>query len=201
MKNEELKIKDREVRKSIILSAAKKVFAAKPFDKVSMQEIAQEAGFAKSSIYNYYPNQETLFLEVALYDGVKLKNELSSIICESDYMDCGFILNAVIDYFMEHDSLLRIVSLVLQHGNLNPESIERMTLFNRNTLELFDIVFKKMGYKGDVRLLSHTLNSMLNGILITYKKSPGKSESEKGRHMKRIAEQFKKMCICLIENQ
>jgi len=45
-----LREQERGVRRNLIMDAAERVFATKPFDKVSMSEIAEEAGMATSSI-------------------------------------------------------------------------------------------------------------------------------------------------------
>ena len=61
-----LKQQEREIREDLIIDAARTVFGTKTYDKVSMQEIANAAGIAKSSIYTYFKNQEALFVEAAL---------------------------------------------------------------------------------------------------------------------------------------
>lgn len=75
-----LKDQERETRKNLILDAAEKVFAVKLYNAVSMQEIADEAGLAKSSIYTYFPTQEVLFVEVVLRDADILFKELERIL-------------------------------------------------------------------------------------------------------------------------
>jgi hypothetical protein len=66
-------------------------------------------------------------------------------------------------------------------------------------MDLFDQIFKTMDYKGDVRLLSHTLFAALSGIMISYKKYPGRSDEEIMNHMKKIGRNVKKMLVSLIE--
>lgn len=58
----DLKMQDKELRKNIIMDAAERVFANKPYDKVNIREIAKEAGMATSSIYTYFPNQRCFSL-------------------------------------------------------------------------------------------------------------------------------------------
>ena len=40
----QMKTREREDRKNMIIDAAERVFSNKPFNKVSMREIAEEAG-------------------------------------------------------------------------------------------------------------------------------------------------------------
>jgi AcrR family transcriptional regulator len=58
-----LRLKERQIRMDLIIDAAQQVFAVRPYDKVSMKEIAEEAGISAASIYTYFTNQEALFTE------------------------------------------------------------------------------------------------------------------------------------------
>lgn len=49
-----------------ILDAALRLFLAKGFDLVSTDQIAQEAGVSKATVYAYFPSKEELFSEVIL---------------------------------------------------------------------------------------------------------------------------------------
>ncbi|MDR3569573.1 MAG: helix-turn-helix domain containing protein [Syntrophobacteraceae bacterium] len=53
-----------------MIDAAERVFASKPFDEVSMRDIASEAGISHATIYRYFPDQQTLFVD-ALVRGVE----------------------------------------------------------------------------------------------------------------------------------
>jgi TetR/AcrR family transcriptional regulator len=72
----ELKAREREVRRDLIIDAARKAFGQNTYDKVSMQEIARAAGIAKSSIYTYFKNQEALFVEATYRDTTTFINAL-----------------------------------------------------------------------------------------------------------------------------
>jgi len=47
-------------RESILHTAAK-LFARKPFHEVLMDEVAEQAGIAKGTVYRYFPNKDNLF--------------------------------------------------------------------------------------------------------------------------------------------
>src|SRR3954452_19965820 len=51
-------------RRQQILDAATKVFAAKGFHRTTIREIAQEAGIADGTIYNYFANKDALLLGI-----------------------------------------------------------------------------------------------------------------------------------------
>lgn len=66
----DLKDRERKNRKNLMIDAAERVFASKPFDEVSMRDIASEAGISHATIYRYFPDQQTLFVD-ALVRGVE----------------------------------------------------------------------------------------------------------------------------------
>ncbi|MGP8003291.1 MAG: TetR/AcrR family transcriptional regulator [Smithella sp.] len=188
-----LKDQERETRKNLILDAAEKVFAVKLYNAVSMQEIADEAGLAKSSIYTYFPTQEVLFVEVVLRDADILFKELERILEGKKKTDLGKMINAFLDFFSEREAFFRMSSQFMLYGNISHESIEKLNPITRRMLDIFDQLFLRLEYKGNVRILSHTLFAALSGILIAYRKYPGRSEEDIRKHMKRIGENIREM--------
>jgi AcrR family transcriptional regulator len=53
-----------EARKTQILDAATKVFAEKGFTRATVKDVAQEAGIANGTIYNYFENKTALLLGI-----------------------------------------------------------------------------------------------------------------------------------------
>ena len=62
----DLKANEKKARQDVIIDAAERVFAVKPFSKVSIRDIAREAGISHASIYRYFPDQQSLFVEAFL---------------------------------------------------------------------------------------------------------------------------------------
>lgn len=60
------KEREKEQRRNDIINAAKKLFIGKDFDEVSMDEIAEEVGLGKSTLYLYFKNKEALYFAVVL---------------------------------------------------------------------------------------------------------------------------------------
>jgi len=58
-----------EFRNAEILEAARKVFAQKGFSDASVEDIAQEAGLAKGTLYLYYPSKHAIYW-AALQNGL-----------------------------------------------------------------------------------------------------------------------------------
>ncbi len=52
-------------KRQAVVAAAAQVFLEHGYDSASMDAIAQVAGVSKQTVYNHFPNKETLFAEVA----------------------------------------------------------------------------------------------------------------------------------------
>ena len=182
-----LKSMERENRISLILDAAEKVFTDRPFDKVSMQEIADEAGIAKSSIYTYFTNQESLFVEAAVRNVSILIEKMTEANKSSADVDAESIINIFIDFFAEHDAFFRMMTTLMANGNISPDSLQKLNEIMGKFLDTLDaIFFKDISYVPH-RMLSHSLMAFLNGLLVNYRKLPGHSEEQVTAHMKSVA--------------
>jgi AcrR family transcriptional regulator len=60
------KEREKEQRRNDIINAARKFFADKDFNDVSMDEIAEDIGLGKSTLYNYFKNKEALYFAIEL---------------------------------------------------------------------------------------------------------------------------------------
>jgi len=182
----DLRLKERETRKDLIIDAAQRVFAVRPYDKVSMKEIAKEAGISAASIYTYFDNQEALFAEAFLRDTKTLVETLNNEINKNKRVDLQRVIDTFIDYFNDHDAYCRMMGNFMLNGQIGSESLEKLNSVVREILNSFDIIFRKMGYQEQVRLRSHVFFAILNGLLISFRKYPGRSENEVAMHMKRL---------------
>ena len=193
-----LKQQEREIRENLIVDAARTVFGSKTYDQVSMNEIAKTAGIAKSSIYTYFPNQEALFVETAFRDTGKFIAALKKRVQEERSPSLETFINDYLDYHIEHDAHWRMITHFALHGNIGEASAEKLNQISRQVMDLLETVLKKFDYKGDTRLLAHTLFSSLSGIMISFRKYPGRSETARIAHMKRIAKLVERMLLVFI---
>ena len=58
------KERDRQLRKSDILTAAEHIFALKGFHDATMQDIAKEAQYATGTVYLYFKNKDSLYFSL-----------------------------------------------------------------------------------------------------------------------------------------
>ena len=194
-----LKQQERETRENLIVDAARTVFGSKTYDQVSMNEIAKTAGIAKSSIYTYFPNQEALFVETAFRDTGKFIAALKKRVQAEPSLSLEAFMDDYLDYHIEHDAHWRMITHFALHGNIGEASAEKLNQISRQVMDLLETVLEKFDYKGDTRLLSYTLFAALSGIMISFRKYPGRSETARINHMKRIAKLVERMLLVFIQ--
>ncbi len=194
-----LKQQEREIRENLIIDAARTVFGSKTYDQVSMNEIAKAAGIAKSSIYTYFPNQEALFVETAFRDTGEFIAALRKRVQAEQNLSLETFINDYLDYNIEHDAHWRMITHFALHGNIGEASAEKLNQISRQVMDLLETVLKKSDYRGDTRLLSHTLFAALSGIMISFRKYPGRTEPARIAHMKRIARMVERMLVVFVQ--
>ena len=189
-----LKQKERAAREDLIIDAARSVFGAKTYDKVSMQEIANAAGIAKSSIYTYFKNQEALFVEAAYRDTQRFINELEAQLqtrSQADRLDT--LIAHFIDYNTRNEVYWQMITRFSLYGEISGDASRKLDVVSRRFMDLLDLVFVDSPPETDRRLLSHALFAALSGILIAFRKYPGRTEEERLAHMQRVGKLVKDM--------
>jgi TetR/AcrR family transcriptional regulator len=73
--------KDKE---ELILQAAQRRFAAHSYSKVTMDEIAEDIGMAKASLYYYFPTKEAIFRSVVLHEQEEFLAQAKEVIAHND---------------------------------------------------------------------------------------------------------------------
>ena len=71
-KREQRKAAERDRQKNEILDIARREFAAKGYERVLMNEIAERSGYSVGHIYNVIGNKDALFGAVLMRDGTQL---------------------------------------------------------------------------------------------------------------------------------
>jgi AcrR family transcriptional regulator len=193
-----LKEKERELRQTLIVEAARQVFGQKTYDKVSMAEIANNAGIAKSSIYTYFKSQEELYAQIAYQDACVFIRELKARLDPEDTNIIRTAIEYFLDYYIKNVAQWRMITHFALHGNKNMGAVEKLNKIGRDLMDLFETVFIYSGCKNDTRLLSHTLFSCLSGILIAFRNYPGRSEQERISHMKKIGSVVESMMTAFV---
>ena len=192
-----LKEEERKARQHIIVDAAERVYGKKPFEEVSMREIAQEAGITVSSIYRYFPNQQSLFVE-AFTLGIReiIARTEKQIASDKTYSLHDFA-RMYVDFMVEHDHYFRMMTHFMLDGRLSGRPLRKLNQTARAILDQIDRIFAQTGISGSTRLYSHAFFAALNGILISFRKYPGRDPEEVRRHMEKLAD----VMAILLESQ
>jgi TetR/AcrR family transcriptional regulator len=67
-------------KEKLILQAAQQRFAAYGYSKVTMDEIAEDIGLAKASLYYYFPTKESIFRSVIQHEQEEFLSHLQKVI-------------------------------------------------------------------------------------------------------------------------
>jgi len=174
-------------RQTVIIEAAERVFAVKPFTEVSIRDIAREAGISHASIYRYFPDQQSLFIEAFLQGAEEIGVTLEGLIENAKKPDILKVTDAYIAYLMDNDQYFRMMTHFMLDGSLSAEKIEKLNAAERRVFDQFDKMFQKMKKPEPVRPLSHAFFAALNGVLITFRNYPGRTSKAVRQHMLNIA--------------
>lgn len=180
-----LKEGEREVRRDIIIAAAERVFAGKPFDQVSIRDIAREAGISHALIYRYFPDQQALFVEAFLRGAEKIISYLHAVIDDDPEGNIERVTEKFLQHMIENDMYFRMMTHFMLDGSLSDEQIERLNSMERRLLTEFDRLFTAEN-GSNVRMISHAFFSAMNGILISFRNYPGREREDVYRHMLKL---------------
>ena len=174
-------------RQAVIIEAAERVFAVKAFNEVSIRDIAREAGISHASIYRYFPDQQSLFIEAFLRGAGEITATLEKLIENARTPDIMKVTDAYVTYLMDNDQYFRMMTHFMLDGALSAEKIEKLNAAERRIFDQFDRMFQKMKKPEPIRLLSHAFFAALNGVLITFRNYPGRTTEAVRQHMLNIA--------------
>ena len=85
------KLEERKNRKSQILLGALKVFQREGIEKTTMDQVANESGFGKATLYYYYSSKDEIFDDVMLMGWKKLWNGIENLIIKEEGPRLKFI--------------------------------------------------------------------------------------------------------------
>ena len=183
----QLKTREKERRKQCILDAAVTMFAEKPFSQVTMRAIADAVGITPAAIYSYFPDKNDLFAEAYRAVGDVFIREVSEMI-----EDCeDFCIEAVAEKYISHfygtGRPLNIMMQFMLDESITTSLWEKINSTNRQFTGLIEDFFKTASKNTDAKILAQSFIAALNGILLTAKNYPKKTEEEILAHMKDLS--------------
>jgi len=183
----QLRERERETRRDLIIDAAIKLFATKPFKQVGMRDIAAGAGLSPASIYRYFSDRDALFVDALCRESSAIAAKIEEIAEQGANQPVEQVAIDFVDYLMQHDSFFQMMTHFMIDGGITEKALEQFNAAERILLSAFDELFTKVGAQGDVRLISHAFFAALNGIMITFRNYPGRKKEESRRHIHRLA--------------
>ena len=183
----QLKETEREYRRELILDAAMKLFSERPFSEIGMRDIAKEAGISPASIYRYYPSRDAILMEVLGHD-IQEGEEKQKKRLEEGTASIEEIATGIVDFFLDKDSTLHLLSHFMLKEDVDPETMDRFLETRDYYLNHFDRIMIDSGAApANVRLFSHAFFASLLGLIMAFRNYEGKSEEEDRRHLHRLA--------------
>jgi len=174
----DLKEREHEARKELIVRAAQRLFSRQSFKTITVREIAAEAGVSPATIYRYYENLDDLFLEI-FYLGTKEVKELLADECLGE-KPCTIrkLSEVYVRFLNDNISFFQMMSHFMPRDMLSEDKIDRINPMLGDVIGVFAEVIKASGYTGDTEMMSRALFSALNGIMTSYAQYPGRSMEE-----------------------
>lgn len=191
----DLKKQEQNAKRDVIIDAAERVFGVKPFHKVNIRDIAAEAGISHATIYRYFPDQQTLFMEAFLRGVEEILTRIDAIAANNP---SGNLLEAVvadfIDFLTQKDHYFRMMTHFMLDGELAPDLVEKLNNAARALLNRLEAIFAAGHTTENPRAMARALFAAINGVLISFRNYPGRDRQAVFDHMqflgKLIARRF-----------
>ncbi len=170
---EQLKKKEKLARKQVVIESALALFVKKPFFKVGMRDVAEEAGISPATIYRYFPSQEELFNEVFLQSIATVSKEFQAMVLKDKPASIDEFSIKFIDHLIENESTFQMLTyLMLQHNEQNLV-MGRFNSITKIFFDLFEQLLLRHGVeKESARIYSHSYIASITGILMAFRHYP-----------------------------
>ncbi|MBF0241343.1 MAG: TetR/AcrR family transcriptional regulator [Desulfamplus sp.] len=182
----ELKEREREARKQIIIDSALALFAKKPFYEVGMREVAEEAGVSPATLYRYFPSQEELFVEAFIQDISSVSLEFENMVKKEQPATIEECAITYVDHLFQNESTFQMMTYILLKDNLDKSALAEFGSITKVFFDTFERLLRRYGAQEDVRLYVHALIAAMTGIIITFRNHPIKEKEEIREHIFKV---------------
>jgi AcrR family transcriptional regulator len=156
-------------RKENIIQAAMKLFAQKGYHATSMQEIAEQSGMAKGSLYNYFKSKEEIVISIFSYYYEMLLKKMSEVAKDETLSAREKFekqLSIQIEEFYRHKELVKM-HMGEQAVKVNDEVHQLLFRIRAETLNWYSQSIKEI-YGNHINRFALDCATMLNGMLKEY---------------------------------
>jgi AcrR family transcriptional regulator len=194
----ELKEREKETRRQIVVESALALFAKKPFYEVGMREVANEAGISPATIYRYFPSQEELFTEAFLQDINSASKAFREMVQTDEPASIEEFAIALVDHLNENESTFQMMTYLMLKDDLEKPVVGKFDSVTKIFFDLFEELLVRHGVKKDnARLYSQAFIGSCAGILMTFRNYPLKDAKAIRKHIIRLV----KMIAALYTDQ
>lgn len=169
---------ERSFRKDFVGDVALKLFSSKPFERVSMDEIAQKAELGKGTLYKLFSGKEEIMVHVICRGIENLCRDLEEQCLGTS--DVPQALKRLLE--LEYDFYTKYSNLVLKlvfHQSDNSESVflDRVRVQHQQHIDLLERIFEQartegMQFRLDNQELIQALNAAIKGLMINRMEQP-----------------------------
>ena len=182
----ELKEREREARKQIIIESALSLFAKKPFYDVGMRDVADEAGVSPATLYRYFPSQEDLFIEAFLQDISAVSSNFKSMVKSDKPATIEAFALAYVDHLFQNESTFQMMTYLMLKDNLANPAMGKFDSVTKIFFDGFSELLERHGVKKDRRIYAHSFIASMTGIIMTFRNHPIKKKETIREHILRL---------------
>lgn len=175
-------------RRKAILGAAKALFAEKGYDAATLDDIASRAGYAKGTIYLYFPSKEELFLNLMEEEVGRFVDIIKRVLEQSSQPleRISTLVRQVLIHFEANREFFRIFTP--ERGGLtakrHPELKKRILPKYKEALSLTSQLIKTGIDSGEIRnfdplTVANCLSGLINAMIGRWILEGGKGSLKK----------------------
>lgn len=169
---------ERSFKKKFVGEVAFELFSHKPFDRVSMDEIARKAEFGKGTLYKLFSGKEEIMIHVICQGIGNLCRDLEEqCLGTSDARQAlKLLLELEYDFYTRYSNL--VLALVFhQNDNSEPTFLDRVRVQHRQHIEVLEQIFERARIAGilfrmDNQELIRALEAAMKGLMINHIEQP-----------------------------
>jgi len=169
---------ERSFRKDFVGNVALELFSSKPFERVSMDEIAQKAELGKGTLYKLFSGKEEIMVHVICRGIENLCRDLEEQCLGTSNVPQALkrLLELEYDFYTKYSNL--VLKLVF-HQSDNSESafLDRVRAQHQQHMNLLERIFEQariagMQFRLDNQELIQALNAAIKGLMINRMEQP-----------------------------
>lgn len=183
---QKLRKAERETRKNLILDAAMDLFSHKEFHKIGMRDIAKRAGISAAAIYRYFPSRDDIFVDALVRHMQNVESMFEKKIAAGQ-TSLETLAMASVDYLLENESVFQMMGHFMITGQIQPKAMERYNAMQRQFLNILEKFNNQSEIEINNRLVTHAIYASIIGVVMAFKKYPGRSPEDIKRHIHRLA--------------